>query len=64
MDVRYETTVDEESNTYSTSKSEEGSSYEEERSSLDVMGLTFGSTKTKNDKTLENESEEVNCMKD
>jgi len=58
VDVRYETTVDEESSTYSTLESEKGSSYEKESSSLDVMGLTFGSIETRDNRTLERESEE------
>ena len=40
VDLRYETTVDEETSTYSTTESEEETS-SEESSSLDAMGVTF-----------------------
>ena len=41
LDIRYETTVDEETSTYSTTESEEETWSEDESSSLDAMGMTF-----------------------
>ena len=41
LDIRYETTVDEETSTYSTTESEEETSSEEESSSFDAMGVMF-----------------------
>ena len=41
LDLRYETTVDEETSTYSSTDTE-GSSYADESSLLDALGIMFG----------------------
>lgn len=41
LNIQYETTMDEETSTYSTMESEEETSNEEESSSFDAMGVMF-----------------------
>ena len=58
LDIRYETTVDEETSTYSTTESEEVSSSDEESSSLDAMGATFRPEECSKDEFLSEKGDE------